>query len=405
MTSPSKIKVALVQPKIPIYRVALLSYLSQFKDIEFTCFHSRGNRHGAISAGTNLPVTNELVPAVYLPSRGGPIYQCAISRIIRGRFDIVICCQDISNITSLILWLLHKVFKYKFLWWGIGFDPFRQNTPNSKPDGLINKIIVCLKETLWKRSDALLVYTNESKDYSIRKKIYPDKIFVLNNTLDVEQLWREAKTIRQEDIQKTREQLGLLENSFVFLFLGRLYNRKEIPVLLKAYAKITDDLKNSKLVIIGDGQDREKIQNLIDSLGIEEQVIMLGAIYDSRRLGELLLISDVVTLPGQVGLSVVHSFAYGKPVITRASDTYSSELEYVIDGVNGIRLKDKQIQSYADMMREVCFNAELLKKLSEGACKTAEKLTMRKMADNFRDAIIYVVNAKIQKEKGCYTIP
>ena len=135
----------MVQPAVPVYRVALLSHLSRFEDIDITCFHSRGCRYGAVSVGTDLPVDNEMVPSLYLTSHGGPVYQCLISRIIRGKFDVVICYQNINNISTLLLWLLRKFFRYRFLWWGTGFDTSRQKSPYSKPRGFLNKIAFSTK--------------------------------------------------------------------------------------------------------------------------------------------------------------------------------------------------------------------------------------------------------------------
>lgn len=393
MRSP-KIKVALIQPVIPVYRVALFEYLSQFENIEITCFHSRGSKYGAKDVGKDLAVKNEIVPALYLPFRAAPAYQCVIKRVARGSFDVVVCTQGINNIATLLLWQLRKIFNYKFVWWGIGFDPYRQKDPYSKPEKFVNKLIVRLKDFVWKRSDSLLVYSEEGKRYSIDRKIPQEKIFTLNNTVHVEKMWQEAKSIQDDDIQECKKQLGLTGSSFIFLFVGRLHNRKEVPFLIEAFSRVTDELKNAKLIIVGDGEERQKVQGLIKTLGLEQQVILLGAIYDHRRLAELFLASDAVTLPGQVGLTVMHSFVYGKPVITKKSDSYSPELEYLKHGINGIKLADNQLESYAKAMKEIYLDVGLRDMLSDGAYKTAKKATMRNMAESFRKGIVCAVQGK-----------
>ena len=100
----------------------------------------------------------------------------------------------------------------------------------------------------------------------------------------------------------------------------------------------------------------------------------------------------MVTLPGQVGLSVVHSFAYGKPVITK-TDSYSPELEYLIDGVNGIKVSDSSLESYAEAMKKIYFDDEYRDSLSHQALETAKQLPMSRMAESIRAGILYAVNS------------
>ncbi|GAI80593.1 unnamed protein product, partial [marine sediment metagenome] len=277
------------------------------------------------------------------------------------------------------------------IWWGIGFDPYRQKTPDAKPNGMFARFIIGLKDAMLRRADAVMLYSDEGKRYAIRKGVDPEKIFVLHNSLHVEEMWRLEKLIRPEEIQSKRTEWGLSEKSCAFLFVGRLHPRKEVPFLIQSYATVADKLKDSKLIIVGDGEERSESEALIASLGLEKQVIMLGAIYDELELAKVFMASDVVTLPGQVGLAVVHSFAYGKPVVTRVSDSYSPELENLIDGQNGIRLASDEPASYGKALEKICLDKSFRGKLSQGAKEQVKEVTMQKMADGFRQAVLFTI--------------
>lgn len=387
-----KIKVAIIQPVIPSYRIALFDYLAQFMDLDITCFYSKGNRYDAKNFGQDLVVKNEEVPALYFPFRAPPAYQQIVWRVIKGNFDVVVCSQSINNIATLTLWFLRKMFGYKFVWWGIGFDPYRQKDPYTKPETLMGKSAVMIKDYLWKRSDSLLVYSEEGKRYSLERNIPEDKISVLKNTIHVEQLQNDAKNVTPVALMAIRKELQLDDSSFVYLFVGRLHKRKEVPFLIKAYSTIASELKDTKLIIVGDGEDYPLTQRLITEFGLQKQVLLVGAVYDKNRLAELFLTCDVVTLPGQVGLTVIHSFAYGKPVITKKSISYSPELEYLRDGCNGIIVQDNEVDTYAKAMKKIYLDSKLREALSAEALATANKTTMQSMANNFRAGLLSAID-------------
>ena len=65
---------------------------------------------------------------------------------MKGKFDIVVCYQSLNNIAGLILWQLRKILGYKFIWWGIGFDPYRQENPKTTPKGFLKRVSIFLKD-------------------------------------------------------------------------------------------------------------------------------------------------------------------------------------------------------------------------------------------------------------------
>jgi glycosyltransferase involved in cell wall biosynthesis len=79
------------------------------------------------------------------------------------------------------------------------------------------------------------------------------------------------------DRRRTREQLGLDQDTFVFGTLGRLSPMKNQVLLLKAFALwYRNSVRPGKLVIVGNGPECSKLQNLAETEGIQEQVIFSG---------------------------------------------------------------------------------------------------------------------------------
>ncbi|MFD2743004.1 MULTISPECIES: glycosyltransferase [Sphingobacterium] len=76
--------------------------------------------------------------------------------------------------------------------------------------------------------------------------------------------------------ESIRKELELDANKFVFLAVGRLHDQKDYPNLLYAYKKIVEDNEKVHLLIVGIGDKREEIENLITSLDLCAHISMLG---------------------------------------------------------------------------------------------------------------------------------
>lgn len=104
------------------------------------------------------------------------------------------------------------------------------------------------------------------------------RLHVINNGVRI--------TGRQQDKRSAlRTQLGISQNTFAFLFAGRLELVKDLPTLLQAVALIPEPLRGSvQLLIAGDGSQRAVLSKTCADLGIESRVTFLGARTDVRDL-------------------------------------------------------------------------------------------------------------------------
>lgn len=100
-------------------------------------------------------------------------------------------------------------------------------------------------------------------------------------------------------------------------FCGRLEGEKDVPTLVRAFARLRDD---AQLVVVGDGSARPALEALAARLGVAERVRFLGFVA-SARVPALLAHVDVLALPSrfeELGTAVVEALRAGVPVV--ASD-------------------------------------------------------------------------------------
>jgi glycosyltransferase involved in cell wall biosynthesis len=115
-----------------------------------------------------------------------------------------------------------------------------------------------------------------------------------------------------------RQKYGLDTKHKVILFLGRVHQTKDIDLLIKAFAGITKDFDDARLVIAGpDDGYLPALQSLAGELGVAEKVIFTGPLYGEQKLAAY-TDADVYTLTSSweaFGISVLEALACGTPVI------------------------------------------------------------------------------------------
>jgi glycosyltransferase involved in cell wall biosynthesis len=125
-------------------------------------------------------------------------------------------------------------------------------------------------------------------------------------------------------------EFGLSDDDFVVLFVGWFVPRKGIDFLLFALRKLIDEggaaAKRIKLLIVGSGAGRERVEALIARLDLQAHCIITGAL-TYERMPSVFRMCDVFVLPSvasdewqeQFGMSLIEAMATGKPCIATLS--------------------------------------------------------------------------------------
>lgn len=155
--------------------------------------------------------------------------------------------------------------------------------------------------------------------YFFGDKIANDKRYhLIHNAIDVEKY-------KFNDKVRTylKNKLNIYDE-YVLGFVGRMSKEKNIPFVVEVFKELLQ-YRKSKLLIIGDGEEREDIVKLIKDSNIEKDVIMLGNI---DTVNELLTVFDGLILPSNyegLGIVLIEAQASGLPCY--ASTNIPQEVE------------------------------------------------------------------------------
>lgn len=120
----------------------------------------------------------------------------------------------------------------------------------------------------------LIVPTTKTYKLFTEKYKFEKNIHIIPTGIEVDRFFEE--NINKEEVQNLRKRLNLSKKDFVILFVGRLAEEKNVEFLIKSQKNLTKKYKNIKLIIVGDGPDKEKYEKLSNSLGLSENIIFTG---------------------------------------------------------------------------------------------------------------------------------
>lgn len=121
------------------------------------------------------------------------------------------------------------------------------------------------------RADAVCTITEALKAHTIRLGVSPDRIFVVGNGVDTK-----AFTPRPAPVE-LREQCAR-GAGFVIGFVGSFFSFEGLPLLVAAFARLRPQFPAARLVLVGDGEDRPKLDRLVEELGLGDSVWLVGRV-------------------------------------------------------------------------------------------------------------------------------
>ena len=187
-------------------------------------------------------------------------------------------------------------------------------------DGIKHKALVLLSSLVMERHVTIYCACSRlAADWKFTPK-HAESAIILNNGIDEERYLFDEEKRRQ-----VRMSLGYTEDTFVVGHVGRFTYQKNHPFLIEVFTEIAKRDGNVQLLLVGDGEDIERIRQLVKSHGLKEKVTFTGSV---TNVEDYLQAMDVFVLPSRFeGLPIVGIEAQtsGLPVIT--ADTVSREVD------------------------------------------------------------------------------
>ena len=240
-----------------------------------------------------------------------------------------------------------------------------RNDPNIEYNNLIKKLLVKL---LYTSANGFVFQTNDAKEW-FSKKIQEKSVIIYN-------------PIGQEFLCEPYN--GKRENKIVSV--GRLVEQKNHKMLIDAFNKIKDDIREYKLYIYGDGPLKEQLISYITKLKLLDRVIIAGNVNDIKekiyKSKLFVLTSNYEGMPN----SLIEAMSLGVPCIS-TDCKIGGPKELLENEKNGLLVNVEDSNELAKKMLLLIRDEKLSKEISKNGNKKCKDLSIEIIANKWIDYI------------------
>lgn len=214
------------------------------------------------------------------------------------------------------------------------------------------------------------------------------KLFNITNDIEVIPNFIELnKNIVEANIPCHRSAIARRDERVV-THISNFRKVKRIPDVIKIFHKIQQQIP-AKLMMVGDGPEKEKAERLCQELGILDKVIFFG---NSNEIDKILSYSDLFLLPSETesfGLAALEAMASGVPVISSNSGGLP---EVNFDGISGYLSDVGDITSMAANAIKILSDDVALQEFKAKALETAKQFDIQNILPMYEELYLRAIS-------------
>lgn len=312
-TQPTRVRFQ-IQPTVSHYREPLVRCLQESQQFAYDLVGRFKNSEA--SAADNIAAASADILSHVKPVKTkslGPLWweSGQVAAVWRGGYDAYVLEGRVYTVSAWAAGAIGKLRGRRVLLWGHGWKRAESGAKRR------------LRLAFYALVDGLMVYGDRAQQLGVEYGLPAEKIRVIYNSLySSEQL--PGAPLRSDT---TSERPTLIYSS-------RLTARHRLDILAQALETWPSDLTAPRVVVIGEGSERERLEGVFAQSGVD--ATFLGAVYDFEQLKNHYAEADAALAVGGAGLNVIQALGFGVPVIAEAGNRDSSpEIEAVIEGRTG----------------------------------------------------------------------
>jgi len=182
------------------------------------------------------------------------------------------------------------------------------------------------------------------------------------------------KPANEIEKRKYKKDFRIIGPSIVYM--GRLSYEKSIDQVIRAFKLITKDSPCAKLMIVGDGPDRNKLVNLAKKLKINNKIIFTGFLR-GKKLVKALQTNDLFVTASKTEsfcIAALEAMAVGLPIVAVRE---KGCCEVIQDKQNGFLAEPDNVKDVAKKIIEIINNEKLMKQFSNASRSLALKYSKK----------------------------
>ena len=233
----------------------------------------------------------------------------------------------------------------------------------------------------------LIVPTKKAYDLFKEKYNVQRNIHIIPTGIEVERFYKENIDEKKQNILK--KQYKIKKNDFTLIFVGRIAEEKNVPYIIDVMSEIIKEKNNIKLLIIGDGPDKEKYEKYSIEKNTDKNIIFTGKVpWDEipiyYSLGNAFISASTTETQG---LTIIEAMAASLPALCINDESFSGT---VVNDLNGYLFNNKE--ECKELILKLSNDKKLTTYLSSGARRSAEKHSAKYFAEKVLDVYKIAIN-------------
>ena len=236
----------------------------------------------------------------------------------------------------------------------------------------------------------LIVPTKKAYDLFKKKYNVERNIHIIPTGIEVERFYKEKIDLKK--INRLKKQYNISKKDFTAIFVGRIAEEKNIPFLINVTEDLIKTNPNFKLLIVGDGPDKENYEKQVIKKHCENNVIFTGKVSweDIPVYYQLADIFISASKSETQGLTIIEAMAASLPNLCIDDESFR---DTVVDSLNGFLFKDEE--DCKKLIIKIMNDKKLLNNMQINARNSAELHSSKYFAEKVLD--VYKLAIKNRK--------
>ncbi len=231
------------------------------------------------------------------------------------------------------------------------------------------------------KSDVVTSVSQSLKDDTYNLLDIKKEIHVIPNFIELDKNRNESLISCQRSVMATKEER-------IVTHISNFRKVKRIPDVIKIFYKIQNQIP-AKLMMVGDGPEKENAEKMCREMGIQDKVIFFG---NSNEIDQILSFSDLFLLPSETesfGLAALEAMAWNVPVISSNSGGLP---EVNFDGDSGYLSDVGNVDEMAQNALKILSNNETLATFKENALAVAKQFDIKNILPLYEELYKNAIN-------------
>jgi len=230
--------------------------------------------------------------------------------------------------------------------------------------------------------DKLICVSEYDRQIALKEKIAPkNKLVTIHNGIEEIDFF-----LKDEAIYKLLSTFNFQLSTIIIGTIANLYQTKGFEYLIQAAKILKDDNLNFKLVIIGEGDERKKLEELIDNQSLRNEIILTGRINNASKLLKAFDVFVCSSVKEGFPYNIIEAMQAGLPIV---STNVGGIGEMITNEINGLLVEPKNPKELAKKIKTLIQNEELSRRLGQNAKeKSVKEFTLESMVNKTKNVYI-----------------